>query len=307
MKRERAKSILSFSSESLLQQAIARLFCRMPGISDVQILQGSLELGKDIVFYTQGGLGEPILCACVVKNKRITGNVADSAGARTVYLQAEQAFDSTHIDGFGKETRVERVYIVTPYDLTPSTIASISGKLKDKPGKVTLIGGSKLFDLFKKYWPDFLADEASMIEQHLSQTKQLYEQGNPLPSLAFQYSLGAVSSESVSVYVTQSFHREIRGYRLGELTSLPAPTVLHKKLSRDSILKIQKSFGNFDLCLDYLNDWGLCDPHYDRYVLRERIDTFIAELLTEWQKNFDTSLSQGKIDRYENEVNLVDP
>ena len=115
----------AFPSEALLQQAIAGLLTKMPDVSGVQILQGSQELGKDIIFYIRGGFEEPVLCACVVKNTKITGDAAKTTGARTVLFQAQQAFDSKHVDGSGKEVPVERVYVVTPYDLSPPTISSI--------------------------------------------------------------------------------------------------------------------------------------------------------------------------------------
>ena len=102
----RATPFRSFSSERLLQQAVAGLLRRMPGIASVQILQGADELGKDIVFTISGGFGEPLLCACVVKNTKITGDVGKSSGARTVLLQIEQAFDSPHLDGSGRENKI---------------------------------------------------------------------------------------------------------------------------------------------------------------------------------------------------------
>src|SRR5437879_3250843 len=63
-----------FPSEALLQQAIAGLLTRMPDTSGVQILQGSQEFGKDLIFYHRGGFDEQTLCACVVKNTKITGD-----------------------------------------------------------------------------------------------------------------------------------------------------------------------------------------------------------------------------------------
>src|SRR5215203_5262573 len=142
---------MSFSSEHLLQQAIAGLLARMEDITGVQILQGKDERGKDVIFYKPGGFGEPMLCACVVKNVKITGSVDSSEGARTILFQAEQAFDSTHTNSFGHKTRVERVYVVTPFDMSPTTIASIEGRLRERVGQVSFIGGALLFDLFKKH------------------------------------------------------------------------------------------------------------------------------------------------------------
>src|ERR1700761_6741057 len=118
----------SFGSENLLQQAVVGLLSKMPGIRGIQLLQGPLERGKDIVFWSQGGFGEALLCACVVKNVKITGSVRRSSGARTVLFQIDQAFDPPHIDENANEIRVGRVYVVTPYDVTPAAIESIVGK-----------------------------------------------------------------------------------------------------------------------------------------------------------------------------------
>lgn len=148
-----------FPSEALLQQAVAGLLIRMPEISGVQILQGTQEFGYDIIFYIRGGFGESLLCACIVKNSKITGDVASHTSARTLLLQAEQAFNSVHTDDFGREISVERVYIITPFNIPPAAISSIRGRLRERAGQVVFIAGSTLYDLFRKHWPDYvLAD-----------------------------------------------------------------------------------------------------------------------------------------------------
>ena len=106
MPRITKESLPKFESEAVLQQAIAGLLARMPDIGGVQILQGTQETGKDIVFETTGPLGEPLPCSCVVKNGRITGSVDRSGGARTVLQQVEQSLDSPYIDGLGREVWV---------------------------------------------------------------------------------------------------------------------------------------------------------------------------------------------------------
>ena len=85
-----------FDSEGLLQQAIAGLLRRMPNVTGVQILQGAQEYGKDVIFYVPG-LADTLLCACVVKNTVISGQVSSTSGARTVFLQAQQALDTPHV------------------------------------------------------------------------------------------------------------------------------------------------------------------------------------------------------------------
>jgi len=61
----------TFPNELVLQQALAKLLGKIPGHTGVQILQGSSELGKDIIFYTPAAFGEKDLNACVVKNTKI--------------------------------------------------------------------------------------------------------------------------------------------------------------------------------------------------------------------------------------------
>lgn len=287
---------ISFSSEALLQQAIAGLLRRMPDISDVQILQGPTEIGKDIVFNIRGGFGEQIPCACVVKNTPISGSVTKVSGARTIYFQVEQSFDSMYTNAEGNDNVIERVYVVTPYDLPQPTIASISGKLKDKAGRVKFIGGSKLFDLFKKYWPEYLADEAALIESHLKAVKNLVAADGPLQSLAFEQNLGSAPSSLASVYVTQGFHREIRAYELGPVltSSLSSPRVLAEKLDQVTILKLRKAFTKCDEALEYLNKWNLCSSVYDANGLKESSERFFQQLLTEWKKSVVPSPNESR-------------
>ena len=76
---------MTFPSEAVLQQALAKLLSKIPGHTGVQILQGSHEIGKDIIFYTPGAFGQRDLNACVVKNTKITSSASSTAGARTVF------------------------------------------------------------------------------------------------------------------------------------------------------------------------------------------------------------------------------
>jgi hypothetical protein len=303
------QSRMSFSSEALLQQALANLLIRMPEVTGVQILQGNLELGKDIIFNTPGAFGESILCACVVKNTRITGDASKPGGARTIYHQAEQAFDTAHTNNLGTDIKVERVYVITPYDLPPSTIASISGKLRERAGQIVFIGGSMLFDLFKKHWPDFFADEATLIEQHLRETTKLYTDNNPLPALAFNYSLGSVSTNLMSVYVTQGFHRELRTYKMGRLliSSLPDPQILERKMDRETIQRIRNTFLQFDSALNYLHRWGFCPSSLDLTELKKSSDEFLEELKSEWTKSLESFRSQHSQAMVNPAVPLMNP
>jgi uncharacterized coiled-coil protein SlyX len=279
----------SFSSEVLLQQAIASLLTRMPDITGVQILQGAQELGKDLIFNIKGGFGEAVLCACVVKNTKITGDAGKKVGARTVLFQAEQAFDSTYTDSFGKDLRVERVYVVTPYNIPPETITSIKGRLQERAGQVVFISGSTLFDLFRKYWPDYLADEAELIERHLKETRNTFEDDSPLQSLATQFNLGAIGNYAKKIYVSQSFYSEIHRYELGSKLCNPMWSLdkIDKGLRREDVQFIQDELHSLKSAMTLLHEWE-CFPKeemttIDRYsqsimtTLRSALEKAAAE------------------------------
>jgi hypothetical protein len=63
----------AFADEAELRAAIVTLLTKMPGITGVQETHGTLEHGKDIVFYNTGAMGELHLNACVIKNSKISG------------------------------------------------------------------------------------------------------------------------------------------------------------------------------------------------------------------------------------------
>lgn len=271
----------SFSSEILLQQAIAGLLMKMPEITGVQILQGTQEYGKDIIFYTRGGFSEQMLCACVVKNTKITGNADKAGGARTIFHQAEQAFDTYHTDESGISIPIERVYIVTPFDLAPNTISSIKGKLRDRSGQVRFISGPPLFELFKKYWPDYLADEAEVIEQHLRQIQDDNLVETNLTSLASQYNLGEIRADTKKVYVAQSFYREVTFYSLNQ--SLVEVPTIKDQTRKTEVEEATKPLKRIDNVLSKLNEWGLCDS-YDKESFQAEISRLLEKFTVEWEK-----------------------
>ena len=88
--------IEGFENEDALRRAVEALLVKMPDCTRVRATHGAAELGKDIVFYSTGPMGELLLNACVIKNDKISGSAESSSGARTVFHQVEQALD-THI------------------------------------------------------------------------------------------------------------------------------------------------------------------------------------------------------------------
>jgi hypothetical protein len=268
----------SFRSEILLQQAIAGLLARMPNVTGVQILQGSQEYGKDIIFYIPGGLGERILCACVVKNSQITGNAARSTGARAILHQAEQSLDTPHLDEAGRDVEVERIYVLTPYEIPPPTVRSIAGALRKANGGVLFIGGAKLFELFRQYWPEYFVKE-SVALAHLHSTSNQIARDSALSDIAFQYNLGSIDKSIMNVYVYPLFTRTLSAYELKVPPKdlLPSPASLENGITRrDANNLVEKLHSVSRYCQTAIR-WGLCDADLTALFART-VDQFCGLL-----------------------------
>src|SRR5258708_325404 len=59
-----------------------------------------------------------------------------------------------------------RVYVVTPFEMSEASIASVRGLLRREVGRLVFISGSTLSDLFSRYWPEFI-----VFDRHSSGTK----------------------------------------------------------------------------------------------------------------------------------------
>jgi hypothetical protein len=248
----------TFPSEIVLQQALAKLLSKIPGHTGVQILQGPHEIGKDIIFYTPGAFGKRDLNACVVKNTKITGSASNTAGARTVFNQAQQALDSPNVDENGKEEKVARVFIVTPHPIPPETVASIVGALRTSDERVRFVSGTTLLELFKLHWPEYLAEEFSLIQAYADVLTETTASAKELSGLSFQYQLGTVDTGVKRVYVQPHLHRFVRSYSLQPLYATLSKYFVDEAYSEKKIADITAQIDEISVFISVLANWGLC-------------------------------------------------
>ncbi|MGA8012345.1 MAG: hypothetical protein WB949_07965, partial [Candidatus Acidiferrales bacterium] len=104
--------IEGFDNEDALRRAVEALLMKMPGCTNVRATHGSLEQGKDIIFCSDGPMGEILLNACVIKNEKISGSAESSSGARTVFHQVEQSLDTPILNEQGQSQAVSRAYVI---------------------------------------------------------------------------------------------------------------------------------------------------------------------------------------------------
>ena len=225
----------AFSTEEELRNHLATLLRKM-GNNNVQILHGTQEYGKDLIFYSTDGVGNPMLNACVVKNDKIAGAVDDNRSARTVFHQVEQALDTPFINSAGQDQPVSRVFVVSPFECSQPTMRSIQGKLKARSGQVDFLCGSRL-ERFANHWPEFLAFESQTLNAYVASLQKSFEQEDPIRFLGSQHNIFAGVNKSIrNVYVRQEFKLLI--FQVELAVEYPHFELLHSRIGLDTLQQI---------------------------------------------------------------------
>lgn len=200
----------AFKTETQMHRDIAALLRKM-GREEVRITHGPQERGKDVVFYGPAGLNERSLYACVVKRDRIVGDLSSNTSAKTVLMQAEEAFDEPYTNpDTGQQEQVKGVYIISPYECTTSAIEAIRSRLKNA-GKAEFCCGVRLMELFATYWQSYFVTESNVLVSYLSALRAGLQRDTALLDLILQRNILAdAPCEFKDLYVQQSFSQELR-------------------------------------------------------------------------------------------------
>ena len=221
----------SFADEHALRRAVVALLEKMPGVTAVRDTHGTRELGKDIVFETAGGFGLTSLNACVLKNHPITGDADDNRGARVVYIQAEQAFDSEirrAVDGI--PVQVGTVWIVSPHELSQQAIASIAGKLEQNKDRVRFICGRDLYEMFRRFYREYLMFEAGDLGRMAANAVTELDTDGAVPDALQLYGIAAPSGTLRSTYIPSTVAKHLYAFNL--VLVMPDVAVLGEPLKK---------------------------------------------------------------------------
>jgi hypothetical protein len=222
-----------FPTEARLRDVVADLLRKMDN-TGVLITHSATEKGKDIVFYETGGMRALRLCACVVKNGRITGVAGASSGAGTVMDQARRALSEPYVNPVsGEQERVSMVYIISPYNCTPGAVESIRGQLMEKAGQISFICGEALLQRFRDHWMDFLRFETGLLSRYLASHRMELEQDRALTWLLARQNIGDRSRTLSSIYVRQRLEQELHSYEVADLTPLQSSDLSRTLRARD--------------------------------------------------------------------------
>jgi len=149
---------LSSLSEKELRQLVLIPLLKGMGFSDVYEFHGVREKGKDLIFREVSQMKEVFIHTAVVSIKDITGSTGDSKSSERILDQVRMALEEPFVDLYtGKNTHVDRCWVMTSGRILPTAIESISGHLHrshlDK--LVRFIDGTKLVSLIDESYPEY--------------------------------------------------------------------------------------------------------------------------------------------------------
>ena len=89
---------------------------------------------------------------------------------------------------------------------------SIKGGLRQNQGRVVFIGGYDLFQLFRRLWPDYFADEATAISRYLEEIGNESSGHSALDALTSLYDLGEAANWPKHIYVNLPVCKRVDRY-----------------------------------------------------------------------------------------------
>ena len=178
MDRKEKLEILQKLDEKKLKNDVLISLFRTMEFNDVIDYHGSVEEGKDLIFFEENKIGEREYIAVQAKAVKIHGRVGEKGNASEVLTQAQQAFTSTFVDVYdGKEKRVDKVFIVSSHEIDSSAKESIRGTLQSINifKHISFIEGDKLVELIDRYMPSLFWDEYDYFKKYFDALKTDFE------------------------------------------------------------------------------------------------------------------------------------
>jgi len=235
--------IEGFDNEDALRRAVEALLMKMPGCTNVRATHGPLEQGKDIIFCSEGPMGEVLLNACVIKNEKISGSADSGSGARTVFHQVEQSLDTPILNEQGEPQAVSRAYIITPHECSPQAMESIRGQLARRSGQVFFMCGNDLLVRFKKHWPEFLLANVKFLGAHVKSLRDELDSDPSVARLLFKEGFSTGSGKSLSaLFVQPRLAFILRSYNLK--VNLPEPKDFERSMREQEAGRLANVFRN---------------------------------------------------------------
>jgi hypothetical protein len=270
-----------FPDEAALRLAVIGLLERMPNTSNIHHTHGTGELGKDIVFDIVSAFAQKNTIACVAKSSKITGSVSSNEGARTVYFQAEQCFDSPYVDIGGQRKDISEVFVISPFDCASGTISSICGKLPANNGRVKFLCGTDLMHLFESYNPEFLIFQSGMFGTYVADLEKGIQSDPAVSNLLLRSGFTPGPKILTDMYVQPRFSRRVSEYETHHFFSDLNLDFADRALSEAQVVP---SIIALSIIAGYAE--AFVAPSPDEQTLRE-VKLAAQSLFREWNSTFE--------------------
>jgi hypothetical protein len=293
--------IEGFDNEDALRRAIEALLMKMPGCTNIRATHGALEQGKDIVFCSEGPMGEVLLNACVIKNEKISGSADSDSGARTVFHQVEQSLDTPILNEQGQSQAVSRAYVMTAHECSPQAMESIRGQLVRRSGQVVFICGNDLLVKFKQYLPDFLLANVKFLGAHVKSLRDELD-GDPSVarllvkegfSTAYGKSLRALFVQPRLAFILRSYDLKMN---LPEAKDLERPM---REYEAGRLANVLRNFGNLIISLK-------AKDGDDVDLITQEILSFADELHGAWVSGYNEHRARRDLSERDREKSRAD-
>lgn len=294
MTEDLKRFIEAFDNEDALRRAIEALLMKMPGCTRVRATHGPLEQGKDIIFYSEGPMGEVLLNACVIKNDKISGSAESGSGARTVFHQVEQSLDTPVLDDQGQEQGVSRAYVITPHECPPQTMESIRGKLETRSGQIVFICGNDLLAKFKRYWPDFLLTNVKFLGAHVKSLRDELDRDPSVARLLFKEGFSTAYGRSLgSLFVQPRLAFVLRRHDLR--INLPEPKDFERPMGEQEAARLANVFRSLANLIISLK--GANADEAD--LIAQDVSQFADGLRGAWISGYNEAVARGAVSQQE--------
>lgn len=157
--------LAALTREDVLRERVIIPLLQRMGLQAIYHNHGPNELGKDIVAWYSGPLGEQQNIAVVVKAGKVAGLVATK-----VADQVNQAFNTSFRTGTDNiHRKAHSVWVTTNGNIPPMSKETILSLVsEDKHNRLLWIDGSKLWALWNEHFPVTLERVRSVLQENVS-------------------------------------------------------------------------------------------------------------------------------------------
>ncbi|MGD2091051.1 MAG: HEAT repeat domain-containing protein [Candidatus Aminicenantes bacterium] len=191
-KKEKLVLLQNFKEKHLIENVILPLLEKI-GSKNIMVTHGTLEKGKDLIFYKKNEFGEREYTGVQIKAADIHGRASQEGNATEILNQAQQAFTHEFIDIYdNKKKNIDRYIVITSGGISENAKESISGQLRAVGcyKSIHFFDGNKLVELVEQYIPDFFGKEYNYFNRYFKMMKKDFETIRDISSIGQRETIG---------------------------------------------------------------------------------------------------------------------